>query len=753
MIIHYLKVAVRNLLKYPTQSLISILGLAMAFACTALGVYWEHYEKTYDTFHPNGERIYRIRQAFLTGRISHGLNKEAKDLLEARYPEIESVCFSTPGYIDGINAGGKSHSGEPMLGVTPEFADMFNVEWLAGNSNLASYGEQQYAISDKLAQEVYGDVSAAVGQRFEDNNGNGYEVTAVFKKWSLHSNFIFDLLKPVRLENYADNEYRFYTYAILTSKANPQQFIEKISTDTIKQNHRLQLFDVITPLRELHYTFPMVGQNIGMEHLKLFNRAAGIVALCALLNYLTLFVSRIRTRNHNMALRVVHGASGTQLFFMLMTEYLVLLLASMLVSMLFVDIFTNTFLELTQLHITRFDVYGGSARMLGFILMCSFLLSFVPIQYFKRKSLYAHITRGRSYFRPASVCIQLMVSLTFIFCSLTMYRQIQFLLNGNIGIERKNIASIFVRRNGEECLQLIKQLPMIEEAMNTTSSLNPENGFTDLVFEAGNGLKTCSMVEINDSIARFYGIRMKEGCTSFELNGTDIIINETLARQLEQDKTLEEKVRRQGNIVGVAYDYYSKPPTQPVEPIIFTKPHENAPDFVVFKYSGDLAACRKAVEKALEGKVDRSYSRVVDAEETYYEYLKSEMNLSKLLGIITVICILIALFGVYALAVQSCEQRRKEIAIRKVNGAHMTDILKMFFKEYLLLTGIASAVAFPTGYALMKGWLESYVLQLDITVWMYAEIFIGVFVLVTLCIIWHVWRVANENPAEVVKSE
>ena len=144
---------------------------------------------------------------------------------------------------------------------------------------------------------------------------------------------------------------------------------------------------------------------------------------------------------------------------------------------------------------------------------------------------------------------------------------------------------------------------------------------------------------------------------------------------------------------------------------------------------------------------------ILDGEEEYKKYLRSEMNIQKLLGYITFISILIALFGVYTLTVQSCEHRRKEIAIRKISGAKMSTILKMFFKEYLLLIITGSVIAFPIGYMLMKKWLEQYALQIRITPWMFIEIIIGITLLVVCCIYWQVWKAANENPADVVKSE
>lgn len=133
--------------------------------------------------------------------------------------------------------------------------------------------------------------------------------------------------------------------------------------------------------------------------------------------------------------------------------------------------------------------------------------------------------------------------------------------------------------------------------------------------------------------------------------------------------------------------------------------------------------------------------------------MKSERALSSLLGIVSFICIVISVFGIFSLVTLSCQQRRKEIAIRKVNGASVGVILNLFFKEYVLLLFISSLIAFPLGYVVMKHWLENYVKQTPIGMWIYVVIFIGMALVIFFSIIWRVWKTARQNPAEVIKTE
>ena len=172
--------------------------------------------------------------------------------------------------------------------------------------------------------------------------------------------------------------------------------------------------------------------------------------------------------------------------------------------------------------------------------------------------------------------------------------------------------------------------------------------------------------------------------------------------------------------------------------------------YTIFKYNeGTLSQISEKIkEKAKKEQWRDAY--ILDIQNDYEEMLQSEKNLQTLLTITTSVCILIALFGVWSMIMLTCEQRRKEIAIRKVHGATVKDILDMFFLEYMSLQAIAAVAAFPIGYACMKPWLEQYVVQTEISWWIYVGIFMAVALLVALCVGWRVWKTATARPADEI---
>ena len=270
----------------------------------------------------------------------------------------------------------------------------------------------------------------------------------------------------------------------------------------------------------------------------------------------------------------------------------------------------------------------------------------------------------------------------------------------------------------------------------------------------------------DETLFRFYGITLLAGEHLNESSGLDqIIINESLARQMGWTpeaaigKHVIKNNKASFTITGVVKDCHYVAPTQAVPAMAFITrdPSEWAErnNGVLFKYQpGTWEKCRNELLKYFqeEGMVETTLT-LKSEEETYNIYLQSENMLMRLLGFASVVCMLTAIFGIYSLVTLTCEQRRKEIAIRKVNGATVKDILQMFFREYLIMLTLAAIVAFPITYTIIKRWIEGYTRQMDISIWLFVIVFFILLGVIIISISWRVWKASNENPADVIKSE
>jgi hypothetical protein len=261
-------------------------------------------------------------------------------------------------------------------------------------------------------------------------------------------------------------------------------------------------------------------------------------------------------------------------------------------------------------------------------------------------------------------------------------------------------------------------------------------------------------LDINKEVADFYGLTLLQGRWPNDDDKSEAVVNEAFVHQSGWREPLGKKLHWGQKIVGVVKDFHNISPLTKSEPYILPNVggFPKAGGCIIFRYHPEM---KQALEKRAETffKERELPFKVSDwtyLTETYSRMLKSEDNLRLLLFITTGVCILIALFGVWSMIMLTCEQRRKEIAVRKVFGATTKDILDMFIAEYMMLQGVAAAVAFPIGYACMKPWLEQYVVQTEIPWWIYVGIFLLVALLVALCIGWRVWKTATAHPADEI---
>jgi ABC-type antimicrobial peptide transport system permease subunit len=200
-------------------------------------------------------------------------------------------------------------------------------------------------------------------------------------------------------------------------------------------------------------------------------------------------------------------------------------------------------------------------------------------------------------------------------------------------------------------------------------------------------------------------------------------------------------------------------PTISAKPVFYTLENPGSPvkaslpPIILFKFNdGAWQTCRKKIEEIIKSEFPNVKYDIYSSEKEYDEFLKSENTLLKILSLVSLVCVIVCVFGFVSMVSLTCEERRKEIAIRKINGATVKDILDIFFKEYLLLLIVGALIAFPSGYLIMKPWLENYVLQTEISAWIYILILLVLIVILALCVGGKVYRASRENPVESIKN-
>jgi len=762
---HYLKVAFRNLRKYTTQNIISIIGLAVGFTCFAFSTLWIRYEMSYDSFHSKADRIYKVNMALFkwnsiesgnSDLIQEGTPYPLGNWLKLNIPEIEETCgiwLTRP---------------EPyhFLYLDQGFCKIFDLN-LPEGFFIRGRSDQPIAVIPELNNEET--VKFIKQLQYWDAR-----IQATMPRWPANSNIQFNTAIPIthrftdeQLNNW--NMRMFDTYILTKKGVNIQALKEKLDKITIPEwPYPVSL--VLTPLKQLRYNDPTgnIQSDIKFSHIQIFSIAGLLVILCSLFNHLTLYITRVRMRLRELALRKVNGASDGQITATLYIDFLLVILLSLIVGLLLIALLLPTFKEYANIGNSNIKIYTELVFYAVLLIVCGFVAGGIPILYFRKQVLSESIkvSSGFGYnnlIRKVILLVQLIISFGFMFCSAVFIKQIYFLQHTDLGIDRHNIAAVSAGSFPltPSYANEIKQIPGIIDALPITENnflRNMSDGTQTMDYEKDGkqGTYTYSCISADEHFFDFFGVEITDGVGFSNDTTMNGVYNETAVKELGDEVLSKGKFNKK---VGVAQDFYLTPTTK-AKPACIFYPGPKYDFFfraIAYKYEeGKRQQTQQAVTQWLykefpgQGKFGINFTYM---EDVFQEYFKSERALLKLLSVMTGACFLISIFGVYSLTSLSCQQRRKEIALRKINGAEVLDIMNIFFKESLVLLVIAAFFAFPVGYFIMEHWLQNYAKQTSMDVWLFVSIFLTIFIVVVLSTASVIWKAANQNPAKVVKNE
>ena len=791
MIGHNLSLAWRQLVKYRLQSAVSIVSLAIGFACFALASMWIKYETTYDAFHKDANEIHVILK---NGDIMLSTDTDPRTLREL--PQLEQ--FSHVNYVNADTINGMSLYGRGFMMNDTNFVALFGLDIVEGNGNFV-HNENEVAISDQFAHKIFGDESP-IGKEMtimntltiisgdkvrEEKYILSLRVSAVFRDWGEHTNFRgidFLLRKPInpngnlnplgsclmaRISPMVDMEAlnaRLDTMRIYRNIPGLEG-VSAITLDELFTNQRMKAVPITKVRHETNLHKKMAA--IKINHVYLFAVSGGMLILCGLLNYLTMFINRLFIRKREIALRSVFGATGGKLMVQFLTEYGLLLLIALFCGIYVVQVSLDWFLEMSGLPEDWDFFHRESLVYMLMVFVVSILISMPFIWYFRRQSLQSSITgvgglMKYNLFRRISTGAQIGISFLCIFCTVVLLKQLNTLRHGDIGFERENRMTFIGTQGKEEIASFLRQCPEVDTAFLCMLPVYPVMTSSYMTVTPDDFPELTESFRMRDqyiseALVDFYGLTLLQGRWLHDGETNAIMINESLAKKMGWENPLEQSIWGR-NIVGVVKDFNNISPTMKAEcyriiPEIANYEEYNMGSYLIVRYK---PGCKEALMEKIEAFFNKqglfyaSY-QWLDSKNEYARMLRSENKLQTLISVTTGVCILIALFGVWSMIMLTCEQRRKEIAIRKVYGATTKDILDMFIIEYMTLQGIAAIVAFPIGYACMKPWLEQYVVQTEISWWIYVGIFLMVALLVALCVGWRVWKTAKARPADEIE--
>ena len=651
MIKHCLKIAIRNLVKYKVQSAVSILGLAVGFVCFSLSLYWIHYEMTYDHFRQNADRIYMVRtnDEYTEGKISTRVPYSLAAYLAQHFPDI---AVAAPFHLisERISVNDK-YQDAVFSSADSAWMNLMDIRIIKGNRNfMLPKDNAEIAITEEAAKKWF---------RTEDPIGKEVKmlrrtkkICAIVQAENRHTNFPFDFIGNPEL----GKTWWYITWSILI-KVKPDTDIEELESK-INANLPAELKQVtltrktgieriiLTPLSKLHYAKDFRDDKeagITFQYIIYFSIAGILIITCALINYLTLFINRMRVRQREMALRMIHGANIRSLVSLLTVEFLLLLACAVTTGFLLIEICFPSFIELTGIDTAKSSLYGEAFLFIGLIslIILTAIIGLLYILYHRSLHLSLRYNTGRStgtQLRRGSIVLQLFVCLSFIGCTVLINQQLDYLRHRDLGLKIKNRGSFSVMGDMDytPLIRKIKELPMITEVMQPdyypiVSQLTAIGQFDNW---EGLDIPIDTPVPVKlflgkEDFFRFYDITLLAGEWLDDLSTyEDIIINESLARRMgwSPQEAIGKHIIQSYityTIVGVVKDCHYGAPTLPIPHTGFLVGEQmglmQRSAGILFKYKeGTWNECRKALEHLYQTECSPENILRLNSEEEVY---------------------------------------------------------------------------------------------------------------------------------------
>ena len=811
MFINYLKIAFRNLMRKKFYSAINILGLSIGITCSFLIFLFIQSELSYDKHYENADNIYRLGVEYnIGGKIDRYCNipRPIGPTLKAIYPEILEYTR-----LCGVN-GLRTHKAmiefeenkficDKIFAADSSFFKVFKNEFLKGNPEDALVQPNSIVLTESYAKRIFG-VQEPFGKTITIDNEYEMNVVAVIKDIPGKTHMEYEAIVPWNVA-YREGEenvwYGWHTYTYIMFPDNYditefetkfQEFYEEYMIETFERANGTCAI-ILQPLKSIHLNSNLTWEaypNGNIMNIYIFSIIAIFLLVIACINYMNLATARSAYRGREVGLRKIFGSFRSSLIWQFITESIIIALFATIVAIglaeLVLPLFNNLLVNNVEINFINnpVHIFGllGLAIIIGFfagIYPAFYLSAFVPIRVIKgnlEKGL-----KGASL-RKILIVIQFSISIALIIGTLIVLQQIDFAKNKELGFNKENIMVISIKDTlVDKQIQVIKEeflsnpnisavatsynLPGIELNHTTVYAENNEGGFDPV---------GCQFMQIDYDFVDLLNMKITEG-RNFNRNMDSsiydgMLINESAIRKFGWKENALEKGISFGqdsegnilklNVLGVIKDFHVGSLHSLIQPIvIFLIPDEGD----VFYSRHKRLFIRLKNENILETvkHVRDEWSRIdpnnpidyVFLDDNFDKLYKAEEKLINLFSYFSFITVFIACLGLLGLASFTAEQRTKEIGIRKVLGASVSNITFLLSKEFIKWVLIANIIAWPVAFYAMSNWLQNFAYRIHIGLGVFILSGIIAMLIAIFTVSYQAIKAANSNPVKALKYE
>ena len=796
MLKNHIKIAFRSLMGSRLFTILNIAGLTGGMVAAVFILLWVQNELSFDTYHKKSQQIYRV--------ITHNqISKQetwhwsSTPLLLApatkNLPEIQSVVRRINSSSISLKIGDKKLTGKNVAFVDSNWFDVFDYKFIDGSASDFKSGIRNITMTESKAVELFGKSNVAGNIIHVDTLD--YNIAGVYQDNPSNSSSQHDFILPLSAylsnpDNFRNDssweQFNYQTFLLLRSDANPKKLGQKLTSIISnakrddKGNPSKDIVLEAEPLADIHFDNIQIGSSEEKGDRKtiyIFLGLALVILFVACINYVNLTTARASVRSKEVGVKKLLGAKHSHLFGQFMTESVLTCLTAFALSLFLIYFLMPSFNNLTGkvfvLSLANFSLWyvllgtTFSAIILTGVYPSLLLSSFQPFEILRGNNILGSSNSG---FRKGLVVVQFTISVVFLISTFTVYQQMKFIRNKNLGYDRSHTLTFNAPWNTNPKVEAktIKSRLLGESSIAdvTVSSQNiveiysSHSGSLDWNGRPEDFQPTVSQIGVEANFQKLFGIKMADGRWFAENSIADqnnVILNETAVKKLNLHKpVINQRFHFQGKkgvVVGVVKDFHYKSLREKIEPLVLFQNEGWGRGIYVKTLPGKEAQAIKAVEKVWAQMVPDYPLEYKFLDETFDHLYRTEQRTATLFNTFTIVALLISCLGLFGLATFTAERRIKEIGIRKVLGASVTAIVSLLSTDFMVLVLISIIIASPISWYFMNNWLEGFEYRIYLNWNIFALAGITAIIIALFTISYQSIKAALINPVKSLKSE
>ncbi len=787
-----IKIAFRSIIRYKLHSIINIGGLAIGISVFTLIMIYIASDLNYDKYHENYDKIYQLS---VFGELE--VTAHRGYVMKQKFPEIDYMVRIDKFYGGGQNAYLKHSNSEGLIQfkdiiyADPDFFNMFTVKSIVGDLSEAIEAPYSLVLTESTAIKLFGNTDV-LNKTIEFISGEGkvkdnFTITAVIEDAPNNSSIkypaiaSFSTLNDIQTAGIEVDQdhynWGYQTFFTFQENVHLEDFVKKAHADYFKfacekynvdpkSEDANEITLKLIPLKEIQFY-----NNNKLQFLYLIVLIGLFIIIIAIINFVNLSLAKSSLRSKEIGLRKVAGSSRRNLIRQFIGEAIVITLISVTISIIITEIIKPIFNRMVgkELSIGYIEkpqillIFLVGAIIIG--ILAGFYPAIILSKYNPVKTLKNELTTGKkgNTFKQILTVVQMTISLILLIGVLLISKQINYMKTKDIGFDNTNI--IYFRSNNESInnkydlfKEKILQNPEIQNVSRTGSEFGEAFHISD--HEIINGVRVNYQAIVADpDFVKTMGLEIIKG-RNYEWNkASDIgamIVNETTVKEFGIDNIIGYPMSLLGekqHIIGVYKDIHNKSFHEKITPSVIVNYPVMLHRVVIKLNEINKKKAIDHIEKVWNEMVPDVPFQYHFLEDKYDELYKTEEKFGLVIKFSALFSIIIACLGLFGMISFTSERRKKEIGIRKTNGASVLDILVLLNKGILKWIGIASLIACPIAYFAAKKWLQNFAYQtpVDLSVFIIAFIIILIVALLTVSVV--VVRAAKTNPVECLRYE